>query len=116
MQIKTIRKTIFSASEFDDEVNKALDAGWRLTRREVLQGEGKEKTCYDNWLLYAELVKMDPVPEQPAMDPLEAIQVLARACENAPQCEPESCPLHDWCTTLGNDPVPKDWKQAPKRQ
>lgn len=111
MQIKTIRKTLFSASEFDEAVNEELAKGWRLTRREVLQGDGKGERSYDNWLLYAELVKMDPRPEQSTIDPLEAVQVLARACEAAPHCEPEECPLYGWCTNMGDDPVPKDWKQ-----
>lgn len=116
MQIKTIWKPFKNVAQFDMEVNGALTGGWRLTKREVLPGEAYTPHEYGKRLLYAELVKSDPVPEQPAMDPQEAIQVLARACEAAPHCEPGSCPLHDWCTTLGNDPVPKDWKQGPKKQ
>ena len=116
MQIKTIWKPMPEFREFDAEVNNALNNGWRLSRREVLHGEAYTPNEYGKRLLYAELVKADPVPEQPAMDPQEAIQVLARACEAAPNCEPEDCPLYDWCTNMGDDPVPKEWKLGPKKQ
>lgn len=111
MQIKTIWRTVSEHQKFDVEVNNALAEDWRLTRREVLPGEQYTASDYGRRLLYAELVKMDPKPEQPTVDPLEAVQVLARTCENAPHCEPEECPLYSWCTNMGDDPVPKDWKQ-----
>ena len=116
MQIKTILKIDAEAVEFDVEVNAALAEGWRLTRREVLPGEQYTETIYGRRMLYAELVKMDPRPEQSTIDPLEAVQVLARACEAAPHCEPEECPLYGWCTNMGDDPVPKDWKQKTDEQ
>lgn len=116
MQIKTIWKKISNACEFDVEVNAALTEGWRLTRRELLQCEADTMREEGRRLLYAELVKMDPRPEQPTIDPLEAVQVLARACEAAPHCEPEDCPLYGWCTNMGDDPVPKDWKQKTDEQ
>ena len=111
MQIKTIWQPFSFPEQFDMDVNKALDDGWRLTKREVLQCEADTMREEKRRLLYAELVKMDPPPEQPTVDPMEAVQVLARACENAPQCEPGICPLHDWCTSSLADVVPKDWKR-----
>ena len=111
MQIKTIFNPLDYAGLFDNAVNEALDDGWRLTRRELLQCEADTMREEKRRLLYAELVKMDPPSEQPVGDPLEAVQVLARTCENAPQCEPGSCPLHDWCVGLSSESVPKDWKK-----
>lgn len=116
MQIRTIWKPFENVAQFDMEINGALTGGWRLTKREVLPGEAYTPHEYGRRLLYAELVKMDQPPEQPDMDPREAIQVLARACEAAPQCEPESCPLHGWCMGLGHDSVPKTWKRDPVKQ
>lgn len=106
MQIKTIWKPLDYIGMFDNTVNDALADGWRLTKREILPSN----------LLYAELVKVDPLPETAAIDPLEAVQVLARACEAAPHCEPGSCPLHDWCTGLSTDSVPKDWKRSAENE
>lgn len=114
MQIKTIICRNEDANAFDAEINHWLAEGWRLTKREVLISDSVTARAVD-MRLYAELVKMDPAPE-PIMEPLEAVQVLARACENAPQCEPDDCPLYDWCTGIPVYVVPKDWKEDTKKQ
>lgn len=55
MEIKTIMKYCpddAAGKHFDEQVNKCLAEGWRLTRREIFKSDG---ACYD--LLYAELTK-----------------------------------------------------------
>ena len=67
-QIKTIRKYLDNAEEFDKEVNDALAAGWKLVKREVLHP--CETTHYEYLRsLYAELER-------------DATPVQDRHCEN----------------------------------
>lgn len=101
MKIKTIRSA--KADIFDICVNDALDEGWRLSRREVIQ------TAMDV-SYYAELVKVDEVP---APDPLEALRVVRDFCEEMPteKCLGK-CPLTPWCAMYCADDnmSPADWE------
>ena len=57
MKIKTIRWHLDAAPNFDKEVNDALNEGWRLTKREVLDGCQLGQDIYQHRMLYAELVR-----------------------------------------------------------
>lgn len=60
MEIKTIVTRLDSAEKFDEEVNKALNDGWTLMKREVLQqGQPKTNDVYYSSMLYAELAKSE---------------------------------------------------------
>ena len=61
MKIKTIRWRLDAAEQFDEEVNAALAEGWHLTKREVLDGRQLSTDAYLHRMLYAELVKLDPM-------------------------------------------------------
>lgn len=50
MEIKTIVKDINHGSDFDENVNRALSEGYRLTTRKVIPGNGNFRPFY-----YAEL-------------------------------------------------------------
>lgn len=103
MQIKTIWKPLDYIGMFDNTVNDALEDGWRLTKREILPQN----------LLYAELVKLDQPPEQPPMDPMQAVQILADTCKNADECSRAGCPLHEWCDRwLPDAPAPSRWLES----
>ena len=55
MKIKTIVKRIDDADYFDQEVNLALEAGWKLTKREVIKPFAQSSRDYTYTMLYAEL-------------------------------------------------------------
>lgn len=59
LQIKTIKNKLDNAADFDKAVNQALQEGWHLTRREVLQPLSQPNTSEHvvYTALYAELVK-----------------------------------------------------------
>ena len=56
LQIKTIKNRLYNVDDFDKEVNEAIAAGWKLTRREVLQ-PAAQAIEYTYIMLYAELEK-----------------------------------------------------------
>lgn len=56
MQIKTIKFKIDAAEAFDNEVNRALENGWALTKREVLPPYEGQSYVHHR-MLYAELQK-----------------------------------------------------------
>ena len=90
MKIKTIRQTIMS--DFDDQVNKALEEGWQLTRRELLVGTGVP--------FYAELVFPDlpAEPEAPLViqpSPTEAARIVKAECAKHSRCR--DCALFTVC-------------------
>lgn len=109
MKIKTISHRFDRVEEFDDQVNRALEEGWRLVKREVIPGAPN-----DYARVYAELVQLDPEPEvaepQP-VDPCVAIRVLRDTCEAVPvaDCGSDRCPLYAWCEGLRKGGDPTDW-------
>lgn len=111
MKIKTILRNTDNVEQFDAEVNNLLAEGWRLVKREVLPGMNYNA---DNWArraLYAELVKIDPVPEAQPQDPIEALHVIKATCEARPinDCQAGRCPLYVWCCHLEDSNDPTDW-------
>lgn len=114
MKIKTITHHFDRVEEFDDQVNRALEEGWRLVKREVAPGAPN-----DYARVYAELVQLDPAPEvaepQPA-DPMDAVRVIKEACLAMPMedCNTERCPLKGWCDCLAETSDPSDWKVPEK--
>lgn len=59
MKVKTIIKRMDCAEEFDSCVNEALEDGWILKKRKVLQQKQPRSDTYYSSMLYAELVKGD---------------------------------------------------------
>lgn len=54
-QIKTIRKRLDNANEFDSEVNAALRIGWELKYRTVIMPMAQSESYISYPMLYAEL-------------------------------------------------------------
>lgn len=115
MKIKTIWTTY--PATFDDQVNAALEEGWRLVRREVLQ----DPHCMDDSALYAELVLPDPEPEpepEPLHpDPVDALRTVRDFCAgmSLEKCLTTGCPLSPWCHIFTEDGIsPSDWKLPEK--
>lgn len=98
MEIKTISNRLDNAKEFDAEVNDALAEGWALVKREVLRIDQPRRDIFFYSMLYAELVKLDPVeePEADAVTWQEAVWVLRNACASVAECGP-ACPMFAWC-------------------
>ena len=70
-QIKTIAKRLDNAAAFDEAVNKAIEEGWTLTERKVLQPPAQPSgSTYFNIMLYAELERFTEPDE----------------CEDSPFC------------------------------
>lgn len=103
MEIKTIYKQMDLRREFDEEVNQALAAGWRLTRRDVLDGRPLPDNVFMHRGLYAELVKLDPPQVQEAPDIMAAVRLIQGTCLQFESCK--DCPLWDICE---NEP-PHKW-------
>lgn len=59
LQIKTIVYRVDNAERFDEAVNKAIQSGWRLTKREVIIPKAQANNQYTYLMLYAELGKVD---------------------------------------------------------
>ena len=57
MQIKTIKNRFDNAEQFDKDVNAALAAGWKLTKREVIIPQAQSESTTIHTMLYAELEK-----------------------------------------------------------
>lgn len=111
MKIKTIARNFDWLEEFDQEVNKALDEGWHLMKREVLPGVAGVSSS--RRLLYAELVQMEPVDpdeldEVAFCDPFDALRAVQDLCRSVDKCG--TCPLYDWCCQLRKGGDPDDWK------
>lgn len=108
MKIKTIRKKLEYAEEFDAGVNAALADGWKLVKREVLRpfsqpGGG----ALAHMMLYAELEKPDekPATEAQPSDLLAAARLLRDYCNRVDYCA--DCPLE----ALGcHSNPPFDWE------
>lgn len=64
LQIKTIRNRLDNAKQFDEEVNAAIQAGWRLTKREVIV-PAAQSNQYTYIMLYAELERGGFYPTGP---------------------------------------------------
>lgn len=91
MRIKTITRE--EPDKFDAAVNKALDEGWQLTDRRLIQTPAGTHDY-----MYAELVQLDPVPEPkapPEIDLLAAARVIQRECHKHGRCT--ECPLNGIC-------------------
>lgn len=118
MKIKTIAHRFDRVEEFDDQVNRALEDGWRLVKREVVPGTGNEYTR-----VYAELVQLDPVPEVPEvpepqpMGLLDAVRAIKETClgVSVADCNGDRCPLAAWCNCLPESSDPSDWV-IPKKE
>lgn len=105
MEIKTIRKRLDNAEEFDREVNAALADGWRLTRRDViLPTQPITGSNYFHTMLYAELVKLDPPAEAEEPDLLTAMRIIKAECDSHDSCQ--DCPAQPWC----NYHTPHNWE------
>lgn len=59
MKIKTITEYLEYCNTFDSRVNEALEAGWNLTKREVLIPKSKSDDFHFYYKLYAELERDD---------------------------------------------------------
>lgn len=96
MKIKTIRWRLDAAEKFDEAVNAALEEGWMLTKREVLDGRQLGSDTYQHRMLYAELILPDAPaePEKPA-DLDAAMDLIKDECSQHQSCY--DCPLHDRC-------------------
>lgn len=102
MKIMTIAKR--DPYTFDEYVNKALEEGYQIEHRAVLQ------TNRDEILHYAQLVQPDPAPEPEAKvaDPFEALRTVKAAClAHSGPCN--ECPMTDWCERLAYGGDPTDW-------
>lgn len=70
-QIKTIKNKLDNANQFDAAVNAALQDGWTLTERKVLQPPSQPSgSTYFNIMLYTELERFTEPDE----------------CEDSPLC------------------------------
>lgn len=108
MKIKTIWEHLRNWETFDSAVNAAMEEGWNLVKRE------RQPAVSENagTILYAELVKLDPVPEPEQPDPLEALRNIRDFCEAMPteKCLTPGCPLSPWCHNYTEDGIsPSDW-------
>lgn len=59
---KTIVNRLDNATEFDVAVNRAIDEGWSLVKREVLRPLAHNPNCATYTMLYAEFEKFELVP------------------------------------------------------
>lgn len=119
MKIKTVVNKLDPAgiAEFDKSVNKSLEDGLRLVKREILPGYTLGTTDYFSPRLYAELVQRDePVePEAPAgpPDPLEALRAVRDFCA-ARQVTPngvcKGCKLEPFCGQNEGEKTPDLWE------
>ena len=84
LEIKTVINRLDNATDFDDEVNKALAEGWELVRRDVLQSHTENKYS----MLYAELER-ETEPEEEELDDDDATTswLLTRDPLNPYRCE-----------------------------
>ena len=83
-QIKTIVCRLNNAGDFDHEVNEAIEEGWTLIERKVLQPPAQPNDCntYLNNMLYAELEKFtepDETEDSPLTNLIENLAALAGA-------------------------------------
>ena len=83
MQIKTIRSRLDSAKDFDSAVNTALNEGWVLKKRLVLQPhQPNNGSTYLATMLYAELEKHD----QDKDPSYEALKAYYERISSLPDC------------------------------
>ena len=103
MKIMTIAKR--DPDSFDEYVNKALEEGYQIEHRAVLQ------TNRDEILYYAQLVLPDQAPEPEAFDPGLALHHVQTFCHSVDQndCGTDRCPLNGWCQRLRDCADPTDW-------
>lgn len=101
MKIKTIVQN--SPDTFDEQVNKALEAGYLLERREVLVPNTSGTAAH-----YAQLVLPDSPADPETADIFQALHTIKAACLAQPRCD--ICPLTDWCGRLGLGGDPTDWE------
>ena len=59
---KTITNRLDNATDFDAAVNRAIDEGWSLVKREVLRPLAHNPNCTTYTMLYAEFEKSELVP------------------------------------------------------
>lgn len=110
MKIKTIRIRLDNAEDFDKALNKALEDGYQLIRRDIVPGFRLSGGGYLPNMLYAELVLPDPPTEPEQIDPFEALRQVKEFCGNIPPhtCE-ENCPLYRWCEQYAGETDPCSW-------
>jgi hypothetical protein len=106
VKIKTVSSSFDWRGDFDNAVNEALEKGWQLVKREVIPGSPN-----DSARLYAELVKLDPPAEPETPDPMDLLRQVREACLRVPSngCNPEGCPMFNWCEQLRRGGDPTDW-------
>lgn len=118
MKIKTIafKQTEEGRQLFDKEVNKALEEGWHLEKRERTDGYNLG-SAYFAPCFYAELVKTDEPDEPHTLDPFEALRIVQDYCDSVPVggCSTGKCVLFHWCEQLRNGGDPTDWL-LPRRE
>jgi hypothetical protein len=105
MKIKTIWDT--RPDRFDESVNKHLEEGMTLARREVIP----DTKDLDRSVFYAELVKLDPPAEPETTDPFDAVRAIKATCEGVSleDCHACRCPLSAWCRKMPDGYDPTDW-------
>lgn len=106
MKIKTVCRGLDNRCEFDQDVNQALEEGWQLVKRDVLNGGPLTDTRYQNRMLYAELVLPDPPAEPAEPDLFACAEAIRQACARVTSCK--DCPLHDFCENT----APHEWGYA----
>lgn len=113
MKIKTVWRLIDESFQFDEIVNSYLDKGWRLAKREVLDGKALSDNRYQRRMLYAELVLPDEPEEQELqvpLTPLDALQFIQNTCTATSDKDCQfACPLRPWCNQLRDGGDPTDW-------
>lgn len=83
MQIKTIKNRLDNAEAFDSSVNAALNDGWVLKKRLVLQPHQPTGGInYFHTMLYAELEK----PDQDQNPSYEALKAYYERISSLPDC------------------------------
>lgn len=63
LEIRTIIVEADRPARFDNEVNKHLQEGWDLVRRDIIPGYENETVCYKQ-KLYAEMERIVEEPEE----------------------------------------------------
>lgn len=107
MKIKTVLSSMNFCEHFDDKVNRLMDEGWKLARRDVV-------VVQDKLVYYAELVKLDEADMEELEDELpaweDAVDALRLTCGTAEECSEDGCPMWAWCQkNLDENNPPANW-------
>lgn len=99
MEIKTVWTKANCAESFDAKVNKLLQDGWALKKREVIAPHTADKAT----MLYAEFVKLGPrdlVKDAPSEDPEQITITLDPDIEYLLEATRGTSTLQDYLNTI----------------